>query len=136
MPTLSAGKDVLAYCNKCKLKLAHIIVVMNDPTTPGKVTCKTCGSTHSFKESAARRKTTIKKLTKKKKEEISQTNKWEELVSAPTSEAKKYSPKSTFAEGDYIEHPKFGIGHVEKKLDGKKIEVLFRTATKILVHNL
>lgn len=136
MSTLSAGKDVLAYCNKCKLKLAHIIVVMNDPTTPGKVTCKTCRSTHSFKESAARRKTTISKLTKKQKEEASQTNKWEELVSSPTSEAIKYSPKTTFAEGDYIEHPKFGIGHVEKKLDGKKIEVLFRTSTKILVHGL
>ena len=67
MSTLSAGKDVLAYCNKCKLKLAHIIVVMNDPTTPGKVTCKTCRSTHAFKESAARRKTTISKLTKKQK---------------------------------------------------------------------
>ena len=56
MSNLTAGKDVIAYCNKCKLRLSHVIVVMKDENTPGKVTCKTCGDTHAFKENRRQEK--------------------------------------------------------------------------------
>ena len=61
MVKLSAGNEVLAYCGKCKLKLAHTIVVMKTDEIPDKVTCNTCKSTHAFKEKATRKRITSSK---------------------------------------------------------------------------
>ncbi|MFW5887898.1 MAG: hypothetical protein ACOCUH_03765, partial [Bacteriovoracia bacterium] len=57
---LNAGKDVLSYCNKCKLALAHIIISMKDDKNIHKVQCKTCNSTHAYKDPSAA-------MTKKKR---------------------------------------------------------------------
>ncbi len=61
MVKLSAGNEVLAYCGKCKLKLAHTIVVMKTDEIPDKVKCNTCKSTHAFKENATRRRAVASK---------------------------------------------------------------------------
>ena len=66
MVKLSAGNEVLAYCGKCKLKLAHTIVVMKTDEIPDKVTCNTCKSTHAFKENATRKRITSSKGRGKK----------------------------------------------------------------------
>ena len=47
---LSAGKEILSYCTKCKLNLAHYIIIMKNAKEAGKVKCKTCGSTHTHKD--------------------------------------------------------------------------------------
>ena len=65
MVKLSAGNEVLAYCGKCKLKLAHTIVVMKTDEIPDKVKCNTCKSTHAFKENATRRRKTTTTRGKK-----------------------------------------------------------------------
>lgn len=57
------------------------------------------------------------------------------VVSAPvdTSDAKPYSPRTTFSEGDVIEHSKFGAGRViEASHD--RIVVVFDSMTRTLVH--
>ncbi|MEK6623753.1 MAG: hypothetical protein AABY86_02215, partial [Bdellovibrionota bacterium] len=69
MSQLSAGKEISSYCNKCKLTLAHTIVVMKNVRTPGKVTCNTCKSSHAYKNpdaAAAAPKTASKKRDKKR----------------------------------------------------------------------
>ena len=45
-----------------------------------------------------------------------------------------YAMDHKFAEGDIIDHVKFGPGIVEKVVDDK-IEVIFRHEIKTLVHN-
>jgi hypothetical protein len=44
-----------------------------------------------------------------------------------------YSPKETFALGDVIEHQSFGTGIVMGFKEGKKIIVVFRNTTRILL---
>ena len=45
-----------------------------------------------------------------------------------------YSPKNKYESGDVLEHPQFGRGAVTLVKDGTKIEVLFETGPKTLVH--
>jgi hypothetical protein len=47
---------------------------------------------------------------------------------------KPYSPKDRYEEGDVLEHPTFGRGIATAVKDATKIEVLFETGSKTLVH--
>lgn len=138
MTELSVGKEVLSQCNKCKLTLAHVIVVMKDAKTPDKVMCKTCKATHAFKHpSATKSKTPASKLTKKfgaKKVVESVGEMWTRAMNKSTVSAKDYSIKASFIIGDVINHPTFGQGIVEKLIDNNKIEVLFKDDYRTLMH--
>ena len=132
MSNLTAGKDVIAYCNKCKLRLSHVIVVMKDENIPGKVTCKTCGDNHAFKE----KPTTRKKSTSISNKAIDAVlDRWEEAVQKSKEKPQKYSPRVKFEVNQLVSHPTFGDGVVEKNIDNNKIEVIFKGQIKILVHN-
>ena len=50
---------------------------------------------------------------------------------APTQH---YTTKTQFALGDKINHPTFGEGIVGKLIYPNKLEVIFRTDVKILIH--
>ncbi|EQC43599.1 hypothetical protein M899_3002 [Bacteriovorax sp. BSW11_IV] len=141
MTELSVGKEVLSYCNKCKLTLAHMIVAMKDVNTIYKVQCKTCKSTHAYKDPSAVK---VKKVTAKvkkaspgssKRSAASVSDLWMDAVNNATTKSKAYSIKIKFELGDIIDHPKFGPGVVDKCIDGDKIEVIFRHDIKTLMHN-
>lgn len=142
MSQLAAGKDILAYCNKCKLTLSHTIIVMKDHNTVDKVICNTCKSTHSYKgpnaqtsRPGARKKVAsgTRKTSSQKTEELQ--SKWLTDVNNSTQAPIKYSPKTKFEIGNLIDHPKFGTGIVEATLEADKIDILFKTGNKILIHN-
>ena len=135
----SAGKEIVCYCSKCQLNLAHIIVSMLDISTINRVQCKTCKSSHKFKDPSRKKPKTstskiIKKFTNKTSTESNEIT-WSQLVNRPANEIKKYSIKAAFQKGDVIDHIKFGLGHIENSVDNDKINVLFRDGTKILIHN-
>ena len=132
---IGVGKETLSYCSKCKLTLSHIIAAMKDLDTIAKVICKTCKSTHSFKDP---NKASKKKVVshRKKTEMKSNSKDWEEAIKQSSSVPQTYSPKGKFGKGDLISHPKFGHGIIEKLLDKNKIEVLFKDNRKVLVHNI
>ena len=48
--------------------------------------------------------------------------------------AKRYSPQATFAQGDIMDHPNFGVGVTTAVKDATKIEVTFEGGVKVLVH--
>jgi hypothetical protein len=52
---------------------------------------------------------------------------------APTGPARPYSPKEVYAEGEWVEHSKFGQGKV-KQARGGKIEVRFESGDRVLIH--
>ena len=46
---LSVGENIDAYCLKCKLVLAHLILFKVDGVV-NRVQCKTCGAEHKYRE--------------------------------------------------------------------------------------
>lgn len=136
MSQLGVGKEVLSYCNKCKLTLAHLIVTMKSDTTIGKVQCKTCQGTHAYKDPSnvkASKTRRGKKTKASTKDSISDI--WMEKVASSSSKSQKYNIKTKFELGDIIDHPKFGPGIIEKLIDADKIQVIFRHDIKTLIHN-
>lgn len=128
---LAAGKEVLAYCGKCKLPLAHTIANMDEDGRIGKCECKTCGALHNYRDPETK-KAPPKKGSRAKKtvpvEEI-----WKQAVEMAKGESKAYAMDGEFDAGDLIEHPTFGKGVVEQIVDGKKIRTLFETGHKMLI---
>lgn len=138
MSDLSVGKEVLSYCSKCKLTLAHTIVAMKDAHTIHRVECRTCKNTHAYKDPSAvkMKAATRKKATRKtSKTTTSVADLWMESINSATSKSQAYSIRSKFAQGDIIDHPKFGPGFIDKTIDEDKIEVIFRHEIKVLIHN-
>jgi hypothetical protein len=135
MSDYKVGKEVLSYCSKCKLNLAHIIVSMKDAGTLGKVECKTCKSTHAYKDPSIMLRKSKKipgAVAKKSPSTAGQT--WMDQMGKTTKKSRAYSIREKFSIGDIIDHPKFGPGIVQENKDDK-IEVLFRHDIKLLVHN-
>ena len=136
MTSISAGKEVLSYCGKCKLPLGHIIVSMKDTATIGKVECNTCHAVHMYKDPASKAKKVKKKTTSKRKsskKSISVGELWTEEMGKIRGKAREYSIREKFIAGEIIDHKKFGPGIVQALIDDK-IEVLFQHEMKLLVH--
>jgi len=127
----AVAKETLAYCTSCKIDLAHLIVSMKGDKI-AKVECKTCKKTHGYKAP--------KKRASKKNEDGSPSAttieaEWEKLMSAHREAPfKGYTMKSKFILGDKIKHPTFGEGIVGKLIYPNKLEVIFRTDIKVLIH--
>ena len=137
MSKYAAGKEVLSYCGKCKLTLAHMIIVMKDPNTIGKVQCKTCGGTHAYKDPTSKTKKVKTKsiIPGAKSKSVTVSDLWTEELGKASGKPKGYSIREIFEVGDLIDHKKFGPGIVQALVDGK-IEVLFQHEIKTLVHNV
>lgn len=138
MSKYAAGKEVLSYCGKCKLALAHIIISMKDENTLGKVQCKTCGGTHAYKDPATKTKKVRSKKTTisgARAKSIPINELWTEELGKASGKAKDYGIRETFEVGDLLDHKKFGPGIVQGFVDGK-IEVLFQHEIKTLVHGI
>ena len=136
MSKITAGKEVVSYCNKCKLALAHVIMAMKDESTIGKVECKTCKAVHAYKDPSAKTKKVKKKsmIPGGKTTTMSVNEAWTQEMSRMTGNSRPYSIRETFSEGDIIDHKKFGPGIVQGIVDGH-IEVLFQHSIKTLVHS-
>lgn len=136
MSELSVGKEVLSYCGRCKLTLAHLIVSMKDTATLGKVECKTCNATHAYKDpSKVKAKKAVTGARRKTKKEASIADIWLEAVNNSSAKSQAYSIKTKFNIGDIVDHPKFGPGVIERLIDADKIQVIFRHDIKTLIHN-
>lgn len=127
---IAVGKEVLSYCGKCKLPLAHIIVSMKDETKIGKCECKTCSANHNYRDPEGVGKKKTKRGTKK--EAVPVEKLWQEALSNAQGEPKAYSMDAKFEEGDLIDHPTFGKGVVEKLIENNKIQTLFEHGMKLL----
>jgi hypothetical protein len=142
--TSKVGTETLSYCTSCRMDLWHIIVSLQGDKI-AKVLCNTCKKTHMFRAPKGAKSPQAKKepgTTSAAKAKHPKEPKpkaieieWEQLMAASAQHsAKPYSTKATFAEGDKIEHPKFGQGFVGKTLHPNKVEVVFQTDLKILIH--
>ena len=124
---LRPGDDTDTYCGRCKAERAHQVVALNADGTPATVICRTCGGQHRFREKkgpsapaagGAGRKTAGAARAER---------------DAPAGPARPYSPGEVYAEGEWVEHPKFGRGRVAQARGGK-IEVRFESGNRLLLH--
>jgi uncharacterized Zn finger protein (UPF0148 family) len=142
---ISVGDEIDSYCRTCKLVLAHQVVALVDGKVE-KVICKTCGKRHKYrpnppKSRARKTGTASKKETTTTRKKTTRTRKtkdpaarWEEVLAEKNvSHAKMYSMDGLFDQDDVIKHKKFGYGLVTEIRAERKMEVLFKEGTKLLV---
>lgn len=115
------GGTIDSWCGKCKRILAHTIEAMVGDR-PARVHCNTCKAQHGYKAhepGAGPRR----------------PNRYQSLLKAnEAAVAKTYSSKDRYEAGDVMDHPTFGRGVTTAVKDGSKIEVLFGSGSKLLVH--
>lgn len=145
------GGLIDAKCLKCPKtddgKIAertHEIMDLRDDGSPYHVRCSSCGHTHVYrptesdsiklkaeKELARKRAAEEKKLKKAKMARAGGRgiiDSFDKLAgnSKSVETPKFYSMTETYKVGDFIEHPKFGIGIVAKVRGEDKIDVAFQ----------
>jgi hypothetical protein len=122
------GDEINAYCGKCKQERTHQVVALNSDGRADRVICRFCESNHLYREI----KTGAERASNAKKYRTTQ----EPASSARPGGAtllQPYSGKAVYAEGDMIQHPKFGQGRVVEVRNGK-IDVRFGSEIRILLH--
>lgn len=124
----AAGESIVSYCTKCKLGLDHVIVAMAEETI-AKVTCKTCGSTHKFRDPA---NVKMPRPTRKKEDMIKTAEAlWETCVAEANGKEREYDMTGKYRVGDIVLHNTFGRG-VVRKLYPNKCDVLFKDKERLM----
>jgi len=148
----SVGDNIDAYCLKCKLLLAHVILFKVDGAV-SRVKCKTCGAEHKYrpapgivKKAEKSERTTVRKAASPKKTDAAKPKlsdsqaalQWDLKIRnrQPDAPVRNYSMQETYKINDVINHPKFGVGFVEKILSDKSMSVLFADSVKLLAMNI
>ena len=136
------GKDVEAYCGKCKADTWHVVTVVKNGKL-NKVICKICNATHVYKapESAGTPAKTAATTTRRRATGTTRTGRgkkdWGTLVGQiEDRHVIDYAISGEFSSTPAIRHKNFGVGVITKVHHRNKIEVIFQDGTKILAQNL
>jgi len=107
--------------------LAHTIEAMVGDK-PKRVICNTCKSQHAYKAQGAKTPSTprVGKSAVSKHQSA--------LKASSTAVARAYSQTSKYEAGDVLDHLTLGRGVTIAVKEGAKIEVLFESGLKTLVH--
>ncbi len=127
----SAGKNIEAYCGKCKLNLDHTIMAM-DGDAIARVRCKTCGSWHKFINPNEPQKIRKPRAKKGGGEEATAKIVWEAGLAEAKGKETDYNMSAKYRVGDVVNHATFGKGIVVKLLV-KKCEMRFQDKERLMV---
>lgn len=130
------GSNIDAWCTKCKLVLAHTIEAIAAGAIK-RVQCNTCHGKHQFKSSepgTTSRTSPASKSAAAPKSKSKASDYARLLTGKDLSKASGYAISRHYAKGEVISHSKFGVGVVVEEKDTTKIEVLFESGPKILIH--
>ena len=125
---MMAGENIASYCTKCKLVLDHVIVAM-DGEAIAKAKCKTCGSTHKFRDPAEVNKT----RSAKKKDGVVKSAEalWEACLAEARGNELAYDMTGKYRVGDIVVHNTFGKG-VVRKVYMNKCDMLFKDKERLM----
>lgn len=144
------GENIDAYCSKCKLMLAHVIMFKIDGAV-SKVKCNTCGAEHKYRpEKPAAKKTSVRKTSVLKEAAGRKTAaaKSKSNNDAPMQwdiknrnmdrsvPVKDYSIHGQYSTKDVVNHSVFGLGFVERIVSDKSMNVLFCDSVKLMAMNI
>ncbi len=121
------GDEISTYCGRCKEERTHQVMALNSGGAPERVTCLTCQTSHLYRG----RRDEAKKSAAQKSERRGASKTPTRTLSA--AEARAYSPQQSYATGEVVSHPKFGLGEVIEARAGK-IDVKFGTEKRTLLH--
>jgi hypothetical protein len=96
-----------------------------------KVQCKTCGSTHKYRNPADPPKVRAPRVKKEGKKTDSAAAEWEAGLASAKGKEYVYSMSTKYRIGDIVEHHTFGKGIV-RKLYSNKCDVLFRDKERLM----
>lgn len=130
------GNNIDAWCTKCKLILAHTIEAVADDVIK-RVNCNTCHGVHQYRSHIPGEKPalSVKLSSPSKPINKAKPSDFMRLMSGKNlAHALVYQVTSKFNKGNLINHAIFGVGVVVEERDNTKIEVLFESGSKILIH--
>jgi hypothetical protein len=134
MSSASVGGEVEAWCTTCKIMKDHVVVAVV-AGVPAKVECMGCGKQHMYR---AQPPGTAKPRTSRVGKSVAVTptpvDDLEAKLAAGASSARIYAPRDTYAVGDFVKHPTFGVGLVIAVPAAQKAEIAFSSGRKLLVH--
>jgi len=147
MKTVGPGREVDAWCTKCKLDLGHRVIAMEGPRI-ARVECLTCRGHHNYRRprseevntpATPRRKadgpargSTGSKRTPKKTD---LRQRWEDAIMGKSnSDFTAYRIDIELTPGQLVRHKKFGEGVVGELMDGNKVQVIFQDGPRTLIH--
>ncbi len=129
------GSDVEAYCPKCKADTTHVVISKYEDEIR-RVQCNPCGDVHSFRKPRGETEDDVPEPVAAKKRALLKKPGWEEFFARRKPEdAKPYEFREAYRENVMVNHPKFGVGFVSEVVSDSKVEITFRDARRILVHN-
>jgi hypothetical protein len=123
------GDEVTSYCGRCKDERTHQVIALNSDAVPATVICRTCREQHRYRPKRPGEPAASRKGTSTASGRVARPAAKEE----PTTPPRPYSPRETYAEGEWVVHTKFGTGRVISARAGK-IEVKFEGGARLLVH--
>lgn len=71
-------------------------------------------------------------LSKAQRAAEEQEQSWQRALNVSAATPRPYAMSAAFAEGEVIDHPKFGLGVVREVLPPDKVQVLFRDGSRLL----
>ena len=132
MPRHAVGGDIDAWCNRCKLVLAHTIHAIVDGKIR-RVHCNTCKQQHAYRARAPGEKAEPRAALRRVWAHGPACLSYNELLGGRgLGDARPYSTRERFEAGNALAHPVFGLGVVKDTRDGRKIEVRFPEGARTL----
>jgi hypothetical protein len=139
------GGEVEAWCTTCRIMKDQVVVAMMG-TVPARVECLGCGKQHNYRASppgeGGAKKPTGARAAAKAAAAATATSQAAaaeaellQKLAAGEANARTYSPNETYALGDCVRHPTFGVGLVVALPAAQKVELAFKSGRKLLVHD-
>ena len=129
------GSDVEAYCPKCKGDTTHVVISKYEDEIR-RVQCNPCGDVHSFRKPRGDVEEDVPEPIAAKKRAMMKKPTWEEFFAKHSEKnAKPYEFREHYHENVIVTHPKFGKGFISEIVSDSKVEVTFKDAKRVLVHN-
>ncbi len=133
--SLHVGAEIEAYCSPCKEMRWHVITALVGDR-PIKVECRSCRKQHSYRTGPPGTSVTVaRSASGKPRAGAKAVAPAFDVSSLDARAAKAYAPATTFAQGDVVRHPSFGLGLVTALAGPQKLSVHFPSGPRTLVHD-
>jgi hypothetical protein len=135
---MRVGGDIGAICRKCG-DVWHVVVAVVDGRI-AKVECKQCGGRHRYRPADGAPATRVRRAsgsatTRSTRAAGTRGTKLAKLIEAdPSRPPRRYLATESYQQGDRMVHPNFGEGVVQAITGPTKVQVLFASGEKTLVH--
>ncbi len=129
------GSDVEAYCPKCKGDTTHVVISKYEDEIR-RVQCNPCGDVHSFRKPRGDVEDDVPEPIAAKKRAMMKKHSFDEFFAKHSEKnAKPYEFRERYHDNVIVIHPKFGKGFVSEVVSDSKVEITFKDARRVLVHN-